>query len=115
MQWKQTQNYHIVLTWIWPNTKEYKVVILTQGTWPFTVNRLGMKGRKYVIDTLEDKTNETQEKISSLRKWNCTELGMLEAKEVNLEASLIEVKSKNEELKARAEEKVQQITNIKGI
>ena len=74
-----------------------------------------MKGRKYVIDTLEDKTNETQEKISSLRKWNCTELGMLEAKEVNLEASLIEVKSKNEELKARAEEKVQQITNIKGI
>jgi hypothetical protein len=42
-------------------------------------------------------------------------LGMLEAKEVNLEASLIEVKSKNEELKARAEEKVQQITNIKGI
>ena len=74
-----------------------------------------MKGRKYVIDSLEDKTTEMQDKIATFRKWNLTELGLLEGKEVNLEASLIEVKSKNEELKARAEEKVQQITNIKGI
>ena len=74
-----------------------------------------MKGRKYVIDSLEEKTTDMQEKIASLRKWNCTELGLLEGKEVNLEASLIEVKSKNEELTVRAEEKVQQITNIKGM
>ena len=78
------------------------------------MNLLGMKGRKYVIDSLEEKTTDMQEKISSLRKWNCTELGLLEGKEVNLEGSLIELQSKNEELAARAEEKVQQITNIKG-
>ena len=79
------------------------------------MNLLGMKGRKYVIDSLEEKTTDMQEKISSLRKWNCTELGLLEGKEVNLEGSLIELQSKNEELAARAEEKVQQITNIKGM
>lgn len=73
-----------------------------------------MKNRKHIIDGLEEKTTDLQSKITSTRQWNLNQMTLLEQKEQNLEASLQEVEKKNEEIKAKAMEKEEQIKNVKG-
>ena len=55
-----------------------------------------------------------QEKIASVRQWNFNQLAVLEEKEHNFEAFLMQVTTKNEEMKAKAKEKEEQIKNVKG-
>ena len=73
-----------------------------------------MKGRKHVIDGLEDKTTEVQNKIALAKQWNYNQMGVLEEKEHCLEASLIETEKKNDEMKAKAKEKEEEIKRVKG-
>ena len=76
---------------------------------------LGMKGRKSVIDSLEDKTTDLENKMAQTKQWNFNQMGVLEAKENSLEAALMEVKTKNTEMQNKADETQKQIINVKGM
>lgn len=73
-----------------------------------------MKGRKHIIDSLEDKTTDLQNKIQGLRQWNCNQMGLLEEREQLLDASLSELQSKHQDLQNKASEKEEEIKNVKG-
>ena len=74
----------------------------------------GLKSRKHIIDGLEDKVTDLQEKIANFCTWNFNHLATLEAKEHNLEDCLMQVTTKNDEMKTKAKEKAEQIKNVKG-
>ena len=73
-----------------------------------------MKHRKHIIDGLEDKVTNLQEKIAQIRTWNFHQLSLLEEREHNLEICLMEVSKKNEEMTEKTEENAQKIRKVAG-
>ena len=63
-----------------------------------------MKTRKQVIDGLEGKVTGLQNKIASVRQWNFNQLALLEERESNLEAFIIDLSSRNEDLNEKSKE-----------
>ena len=73
-----------------------------------------LKGRKHLLDRLEENVQEVQNKIGSVRQWNFHQLTLLEYRERNLESWLMDFMEKKEELKDKAREKSEAISKLYG-
>ena len=73
-----------------------------------------LKHKKHIIDGLEDKVTQLQEKMAQIRHWNFNQLKMLEEREHNLESCLMEVTKKNEEMVEKTEENAEKIRKLAG-
>ena len=71
-----------------------------------------LKGKKHLLDRLEEKVTDVQNKIDTVRQWNFHQLTLSEYRERNLETWLIDFMEKKEELKSKADETATSISNI---